>query len=56
VVIVEYTAVGSITSTGAPYRQTVIAVFRVVGGEIAMVRDYLDPLAPAEARPADPPR
>jgi ketosteroid isomerase-like protein len=52
VVVVEYEAHGHVTVTGAPYRQTIIAVFRVRDGRIVSYRDYLDPLALAEARAA----
>ena len=44
VVIVEYEAHGTVVPTGRPFRQTVIAVFRVRDGRIASYRDYLDPL------------
>jgi uncharacterized protein len=50
VIIVEYKAIGTITTTGAPFRQTIIAVFRVHDGKIVSYRDYLDPLVLAEAR------
>jgi ketosteroid isomerase-like protein len=49
VIIVEYEAHGKITTTGAPYRQTIIAVFRVRDGQIVSYRDYLNPLTLAEA-------
>lgn len=52
VVIVEYEAHGTITTTGAPYVQTIIAVFRVRDGRILSYRDYLNPLALAQARGA----
>jgi ketosteroid isomerase-like protein len=44
VIIVEYEAHGTVVTTGAPFRQTVIAVFRVRDGQIVSYRDYLDPL------------
>jgi ketosteroid isomerase-like protein len=50
VVIAEYEAHGSITTTGAPYHQSIIAVFRVRDSQIVSYRDYLNPLALAEAR------
>ncbi|GAA0274944.1 nuclear transport factor 2 family protein [Cryptosporangium japonicum] len=52
VVIVEYEALGSVVATGAPFHQTVIAVFRVVDGHVVVYRDYLDPLRLIEARSA----
>jgi ketosteroid isomerase-like protein len=50
VVIVEYDALGTVVATGAPFRQTVIAVFRVRNGQIVSYRDYINPLPLAEAR------
>ncbi|WP_242418939.1 MULTISPECIES: nuclear transport factor 2 family protein [Frankia] len=50
VVIVEYNARGKITTTGAAYQQSIIAVFQVHDGKIVLYRDYLNPLALAEAR------
>jgi ketosteroid isomerase-like protein len=44
VVIVEYDAHGTVVTTGAPFHQTVIAVFRVHDGQIASYRDYINPL------------
>jgi hypothetical protein len=49
VVIVEYEAHGNVVTTGAPFRQTVIAVFRVRDGRILSYRDYIDPLPLIEA-------
>ncbi len=49
VVIVEYEAHATVIATGAPYRQMVIAVFRVRNGQVLSYRDYLDPLPLAEA-------
>jgi len=49
VVIVEYEANGTVVPTGAPFRQTVIAVFRVRDGEVLSYRDYINPLPLAEA-------
>ncbi|QLQ35844.1 nuclear transport factor 2 family protein [Micromonospora robiginosa] len=44
VVIVEYEAHGNVVATGAPFEQTVIAVFRVRDGLVVSYRDYIDPL------------
>ena len=44
VIIVEYEAYGTVVRTRAPFRQTVIAVFRVRDGQVVSYRDYLDPL------------
>lgn len=49
VIIVEYEAHGTVVPTGAPFRQTVIAVFRVRDGEVVSYRDYINPLPLAEA-------
>jgi ketosteroid isomerase-like protein len=49
VVIVEYEALGTVLKTGAPYRQTVIAVLRVRNDLVLSYRDYLNPLPLAEA-------
>jgi len=49
VIIVEYEAHGTVVPTGAPFRQTVIAVFRVRNGQILSYRDYINPLPLAEA-------
>jgi hypothetical protein len=49
VVIVEYEAHGTVVPTGAPLRQSVIAVFHVRGGAVVSCRDYINPLALAEA-------
>jgi hypothetical protein len=48
-VIVEYEAHGTVIATGAPFQQTVIAVFRVRNGQILSYRDYINPLPLAEA-------
>ena len=50
VVIAEYKADGTVVATGAPFRQTVIAVFRVRNGQILSYRDYINPLPLMEAR------
>ena len=49
VIIVEYEVHGTVVPTGAPFRQTVIAVFRVRHGQIVSYRDYINPLPLAEA-------
>ncbi|GAA0429616.1 nuclear transport factor 2 family protein [Actinoplanes campanulatus] len=48
VVIAEYDVEGTVVASGAPFRQTVIAVFRVRDGLIESYRDYIDPLPPLE--------
>lgn len=49
VVIVEYEAHGTVVTTGAPFQQMVIAVFRVQNGLILSYRDYINPLPLVEA-------
>jgi ketosteroid isomerase-like protein len=49
VVIVEYDAHGTVLPTGAPFEQSVIAVFRVRHGRILSYRDYINPLPLIEA-------
>jgi ketosteroid isomerase-like protein len=49
VIIVEYEAHGTVVTSGAPFRQTVIAVFRVRDGQILTYRDYINPLPLVEA-------
>jgi ketosteroid isomerase-like protein len=49
VIIVEYEAHGTVMATGAPFQQTIIAVFRVHNGQILSYRDYINPLPLAEA-------
>lgn len=49
VVIVEYEARGTVVPTGAPFEQTVIAVFRVRDGHVVSYRDYINPLPLLEA-------
>jgi ketosteroid isomerase-like protein len=49
VVIVEYDAIGTVLDTGAPFSQTVIAVFRVRDDLVLSYRDYINPLPLAEA-------
>ncbi|MCZ7437602.1 nuclear transport factor 2 family protein [Micromonospora sp. WMMC241] len=44
VVVVEYEAHGTVVATGAPFEQTVIAVFRVRDGLVVSYRDYINPL------------
>lgn len=48
VVIVEYDAHGIVIPTGAPLRQTIIAVLRIRDGLVVSYRDYLNPLVLAE--------
>jgi ketosteroid isomerase-like protein len=49
VIIVEYEVYGHLTSTGGPFRQTIIAVLRVRDGLIVSYRDFLNPLAVSAA-------
>ena len=49
VIIVEYEASGTVVPTGAPFQQTVIAVFRVQSGQVQSYRDYINPLPLVEA-------
>lgn len=49
VIIAEYEAHGAVVATGAPFRQVVIAVFRVQNGQVVSYRDYINPLPLAEA-------
>jgi ketosteroid isomerase-like protein len=49
VIIVEYEAHGTVIVTGAPFQQTIIAVFCVRNGQILSYRDYINPLPLAEA-------
>ena len=49
VIIVEYEASGTVVPTGAPFQQTVIAVFRVQNGQVQSYRDYINPLPLVEA-------
>ncbi|MEV5558829.1 nuclear transport factor 2 family protein [Nonomuraea wenchangensis] len=44
VVIVEYTARGTVTATGAPFEQRPVAVIRVRDGQVVSYRDYINPL------------
>jgi ketosteroid isomerase-like protein len=48
VVIVEYDVHGTVIPTGAPLRQTIIAVIRIRDGLIVSYRDYPNPLVLAE--------
>lgn len=48
VVIVEYDVHGTVIPTGAPLRQTIIAVLRIRDGLVVSYRDYLNPLVLAE--------
>jgi uncharacterized protein len=49
VIIVEYDAHGTVVPTGAPFEQSVIAVFRVRDGRVLSYRDYINPLPLIEA-------
>jgi ketosteroid isomerase-like protein len=49
VVFVEYEALGSVVSSGGPFRQIVIGVFRVRDGQVVSYRDYINPLPLIEA-------
>jgi ketosteroid isomerase-like protein len=49
VIIVEYEANATVVTTGAPFQQVVIAVFRVRNGQILSYRDYINPLPLIEA-------
>lgn len=49
VVIAEYQAVGVITTADAPYRTRYIQVLQARDGEIALWRDYWNPLSGAQA-------
>ena len=49
VVIVEYEARGAVVPTGAPFEQSVIAVFRIRDGQVLSYRDYINPLPLMEA-------
>ncbi|MGA5305713.1 nuclear transport factor 2 family protein [Nucisporomicrobium flavum] len=49
VIIVEYEADGTLIPTGAPFRQTVISVWRVRDGQVVFCRDYINPLPLIEA-------
>ncbi|MEV6926871.1 nuclear transport factor 2 family protein [Dactylosporangium sp. NPDC051485] len=44
VIIVEYQVYGHLTTSGGPFRQTVIAVLRVRDGLVISYRDYINPL------------
>jgi ketosteroid isomerase-like protein len=48
VVIVEYDVRGTVLPTGAPLRQSIIAVLRIRDGLVVSYRDYLNPLVLAE--------
>ncbi|MER6947964.1 nuclear transport factor 2 family protein [Nonomuraea sp. NPDC000554] len=49
VVVMEYTAHGTVVASGAPFTQRVIAVIRVRDGQIVHYRDYINPLVLMEA-------
>jgi uncharacterized protein len=44
VAIIEMTMTGTVTATGAPYRQSYVVVLTVRDGLIARYRDYWNPL------------
>jgi uncharacterized protein len=48
VIIAEYDAHGTVTSTGRPYQLRYLQVVKVRDGQITLWRDYWDPLASAE--------
>jgi hypothetical protein len=48
VIIAEYDAHGTVTSTGRPYQLRYVQIVKVRDGQIALWRDYWDPLASAE--------
>lgn len=48
VIIAEYDAIGTVTSTGQPYRLRYLQIVRVRDGQIVLWRDYWNPLAAAE--------
>jgi uncharacterized protein len=48
VIIAEYDAHGTVTSTGRPYQLRYLQVVRVRDGQITLWRDYSNPLATAE--------
>jgi hypothetical protein len=48
VVIVEYDVYGTVIPTGAPLRQSIIAVLRIRDGLVVSYRDYLNPLVLTE--------
>lgn len=54
VIIVETTTIGRVVETGRRFELPAIAVLRIRGGEIVAYRDYVNPLAAAEAAGALP--
>jgi uncharacterized protein len=48
VIIAEYDAHGTVTSTGRSYQLRYVQVMKVQEGQITLWRDYWDPLASAE--------
>ena len=48
VIIAEYDAHGTVTSTGRPYQLRYLQIVKVRDGQITLWRDYWDPLASAE--------
>jgi uncharacterized protein len=51
--ILEYTSVGSVTTTGKPYANSYIAVARFRDGLVCSQREYYNPLPAARALSAD---
>jgi ketosteroid isomerase-like protein len=43
VIVVEFDLDGEVTATGERYRYSYVQVVRVRGGEIVLLRDYIDP-------------
>ena len=51
--VAEYTSEGRVTSTGKPYRNTYIGLWRFRNGRICGVKEYLNPLVVADALASD---
>jgi ketosteroid isomerase-like protein len=47
--ILEYTSEGSVLTTGKPYCNRYIAIYRFRGDKISHVREYVNPAVTAEA-------
>jgi ketosteroid isomerase-like protein len=54
VIIVETSMIGQVVATGRRFELPAIAVLRIRGGEIVSYRDYVNPLAAAQAAGAVP--
>lgn len=54
VIIVETTTIGRVVETGRRFELPAIVVLRIRGGEIVSYRDYVNPLAAAQAAGALP--